>query len=80
MSKSEQTSTTANITSAYLAAAFFGALFAWPVMETLGRKITMQIASVIFLVGAVVMTAADHVLNMICEWSPDLGLTLNVVC
>jgi MFS family permease len=55
------------ITSAYLAAAFFGALFAWPLMETLGRKPTLQVASVIFLVGAVIMTAAESLLSMICE-------------
>jgi MFS family permease len=66
MTATEKTNTTANITSAYLAAAFFGALFAWPIMETLGRKITMQVASVIFLVGAVVMTAAETALSMIC--------------
>jgi hypothetical protein len=36
-------------------------------METLGRKPTLQVASVIFLVGAVIMTAAESLLSMICE-------------
>jgi hypothetical protein len=67
MTPAEQSATSANITSAYLAAAFFGALFAWPLMETLGRKPTLQVASVIFLVGAVIMTAAESLLSMICE-------------
>jgi predicted MFS family arabinose efflux permease len=67
MTPAQQSATSANITSAYLAAAFFGALFAWPLMETLGRKPTLQVASVIFLVGAVIMTAAESLLSMICE-------------
>ncbi|GFZ46100.1 Quinate transporter [Saitozyma sp. JCM 24511] len=65
MTAVQQSATSGNITSAYLAAAFFGALFAWPLMETLGRKPTLQVASVIFLVGAVIMTAAESLLSMI---------------
>jgi uncharacterized membrane protein len=67
MSAADQTNTSANLTSSYLAAAFFGALFAWPTMETLGRRFAIQIASVIFLIGAAVMTGASSQLSMICE-------------
>ena len=67
MTTAEQTSTSANLTSSYLAAAFFGALFAWPLMETAGRRVTIQVSSFIFVIGAIIMTAATHQISMICE-------------
>lgn len=67
MSKADQTNTSANLTSSYLAAAFFGALFCWPLMEIRGRRMAIQVASLVFSVGAIIMTAASHQLGMICE-------------
>ena len=70
MSKADQTNTSANLTSCYLAAAFFGALFCWPLMEFRGRRVAIQAASAVFLVGATIMTAASHQLSMICVSAP----------
>jgi MFS family permease len=64
MSLSQRTQETSNITSVYLAAGFFGALFAWPSSETLGRVRAMQLTSSIFLVGVVLMTATTSSLGM----------------
>lgn len=66
MPKAKQTSTSANLTSSYLAAAFFGAAAAWPCMEYLGRRWGLRIGSIIFLVGAAIMTAAQSNINYIC--------------
>ncbi|ADV23794.1 Hexose transport-related protein, putative [Cryptococcus gattii WM276] len=64
MSAGARTSNTANITSCYLAAGFFGALFAWPSSESLGRVRAMQVTSSIFLIGVVLMTATTSSLSM----------------
>ncbi|KAB2108734.1 putative quinate permease [Alternaria gaisen] len=64
MSASARTSNTSNITSSYLAAGFFGSLFAWPSSETLGRIRAMQVSCAMFLVGAVLMTATTSSLPM----------------
>jgi MFS family permease len=59
-----KTSTTSNLTSIYLAAGFFGSLFAWPSSETLGRVRAIQLTCAIFLVGAALMTATTSSLAM----------------
>jgi MFS family permease len=64
MSASSKTSTTSNLTSIYLAAGFFGSLFAWPSSETLGRVRAIQLTCAIFLVGAALMTATTSSLAM----------------
>lgn len=64
MSASARTSNTSNLTSVYLAAGFFGSLFAWPSSETLGRIRAMQVTCTVFLVGAILMTAATSSLPM----------------
>ncbi|CAI7581173.1 unnamed protein product [Penicillium viridicatum] len=64
MSASARTSTTSNLTSVYLAAGFFGSLFAWPSSETLGRIRAMQVTCIVFLVGAILMTATTSSLPM----------------
>ena len=66
MSKSAQTNASSNLTSVYLAGAFFGSLFAWPVMEYSGRRMILRISSVIFLVGALLMTVTNNQLSMMC--------------
>lgn len=67
MTADQKTSTSANLTSSYLAAAFFGALFAWPVMERLGRVWGLRVSSIIFLIGAAIMTASSSNLNEQCR-------------
>jgi MFS family permease len=64
MIPSQKTANTANLTSAYLAAGFFGALFAWPSSEFLGRIRAMQMSSVVFVLGAVLMVATTSSLSM----------------
>ena len=64
MSAAARKSTTSNITSSYLAAGFFGSLFAWPSSESLGRILAMQVNCSIFLVGAILMVATTSSLPM----------------
>lgn len=58
----------------YQAGCFFGALFAFPLAEKLGRKKTMIIASSVFLLGGTLMTAAMGNLNMIYGGRAIAGL------
>ncbi|KAJ4330373.1 hypothetical protein N0V87_010035 [Didymella glomerata] len=63
-----------NIVSTFQAGCFFGALFAFPLAEKLGRKKTMIIASSVFLIGGTLMTAAMGNLNMIYAGRAVAGL------
>ncbi|KAK6000875.1 hypothetical protein QM012_002958 [Aureobasidium pullulans] len=54
-----------NITSAFQAGAFFGALFCYFLTERVGRKWALQVNVVVFLVGAILMTVATHQLSFI---------------
>ncbi|CAI7580203.1 hypothetical protein N7533_009886 [Penicillium manginii] len=54
-----------NITSVFQAGAFFGAIFCFFFTERLGRKWALQINVFIFIIGAVLMTAATHQLGLI---------------
>ncbi|KAJ4312567.1 hypothetical protein N0V94_007383 [Neodidymelliopsis sp. IMI 364377] len=63
-----------NIVSTFQAGCFFGALFAFPLAEKLGRKKTMIIASSVFLLGGTLMTAARGSLNMIYGGRAVAGL------
>ena len=69
MTATQKTNESANITSAFLAAAFFGALFTWPLMESFGRRYVLQATSVIFNVGAILMTVTTGNLKMMCRLS-----------
>lgn len=60
-------SISSNITSAFQAGAFFGAIFCFLITERVGRKWALEVSSVIFVVGAVLMTAATSQLSYICE-------------
>lgn len=61
-------SISSNITSAFQAGAFFGAIFCFLITERVGRKWALEVSSVIFVVGAVLMTAATSQLSYICEF------------
>lgn len=50
-----------NIVIAYQAGAFFGALFAYPAGQLLGRRIGLMISAAVFVLGAGVMMAAANV-------------------
>ncbi|POY72808.1 hypothetical protein BMF94_4217 [Rhodotorula taiwanensis] len=50
----------ANIVSTYQGGCFFGSLLGYPLGQLLGRKMGLLISSIVFLLGAGVMLAADH--------------------
>ncbi|KAK7414330.1 hypothetical protein QQX98_006772 [Neonectria punicea] len=54
-----------NITSAFQAGAFFGAIFCFLITEKVGRKWALQANVVLFLIGAILMTAATGQLSYI---------------
>lgn len=56
------------------AGCFFGALFTFPIAEKFGRKKTMMLASLIFLLGGTLMTASHGNLNMIYVGRAIAGL------
>lgn len=62
-------SISSNITSVFQAGAFFGAIFCFLITERVGRKWALEVSSVIFVVGAVLMTAATSQLSYICEFN-----------
>lgn len=67
MSAAEQAATSSNITSCFQAAAFFGGLGSWLFNERFGRKPTLQASAIIFVIGAIMMTATSSSLALICE-------------
>ncbi|KFA63351.1 hypothetical protein S40285_01821 [Stachybotrys chlorohalonatus IBT 40285] len=54
-----------NIVSTFQAGCFFGALFTFPLAERLGRRKTILLASLVFLVGGTLMTAANGMMTLI---------------
>jgi MFS family permease len=50
---------TGAVVSVFTGGAFFGAFFAGPVGDRLGRKMTILVGAVVFLVGGALQTAAQ---------------------
>ncbi|KAI1105120.1 general substrate transporter [Jackrogersella minutella] len=48
------------VVSLFTGGAFFGAMFAGPAGDYLGRRLTIMLGAVIFLIGGAVQTAAQH--------------------
>ncbi|KAK3112940.1 hypothetical protein LTR53_010251 [Teratosphaeriaceae sp. CCFEE 6253] len=65
MSKAEQNNVNSNLTSIYSAGGFFGAFFMFFSLELLGRKATLIISDVVFVLGAIMCTAATHQLGLV---------------
>lgn len=63
-----------NIVSTFQAGCFFGALLTFPAAEKLGRKITIFIAAMVFLLGGTLMTAARGNMNLIIAGRAVAGL------
>lgn len=64
----EKNEISSNLTSIYSAGGFFGALFAYFSLELLGRRMTVIISDLVFLVGAVfctIGTVPSHSLGLI---------------
>ena len=49
------------IVSIFTGGAFFGAMFAGPVGDFLGRKLTILIGALVFLLGGGLQTGAQHI-------------------
>jgi sugar porter (SP) family MFS transporter len=63
-----------NITSAFQAGAFFGALFCFFTTERIGRKWALQVNVLVFILGAALMTATTENLSMIYAGRALTGL------
>ncbi|KAF8674908.1 Permeases of the major facilitator superfamily [Rhizoctonia solani] len=65
LSEDELAFTSSNIVSTYQAGCFFGCIAAFFIVETFGRRITLQCSSALFCLGAGLMLGAKHSLGMI---------------
>lgn len=74
VSKSTRDGIQANIVSTFQAGCFFGALLTFTIAEKIGRKRTVMIAGLVFLVGAALQTAARGSLNLIYAGRAIAGL------
>ncbi|KAK7959538.1 uncharacterized protein PG986_004392 [Apiospora aurea] len=63
-----------NIVSTFQAGCFFGALLSFPIAEKFGRRIAILCASLVFLLGATLMTASRGSLNLIYGGRAIAGL------
>ncbi|CAH0027639.1 unnamed protein product [Clonostachys rhizophaga] len=65
MLSGERDSTQANITSTFQVGCFFGSLLTFPFAEKFGRKKSIMLAAAIFIVGGVMMCAANGIVELI---------------
>ncbi|WOO82693.1 putative quinate permease [Vanrija pseudolonga] len=79
MTADEQKNYTTNLTATFTGSAFFGAVFAWPVMEAWGRKRPMQVSALLFNVGAILMTVTTHSLGMIFAGRAITGFAVGIL-
>ncbi|KAJ6438477.1 sugar transporter [Purpureocillium lavendulum] len=63
-----------NIVSTFQAGCFFGSLLTFPLAEKIGRRKAIFVAASVFIVGAVLMTAAHGVLAMLILGRAVAGL------
>ncbi|KAK7213115.1 hypothetical protein V2G26_020293 [Clonostachys chloroleuca] len=75
----EANNISSNITASFQAGAFFGAIFCFLITEKLGRKWALQIANVVFMIGAVIMTAATNQLSFIYAGRVLTGLACGAI-
>lgn len=79
MTAKQQTANTTNLTSTFTGSAWFGAVFAWPMMEAWGRKRPMQVSALLFNIGAILMTVTTHNLNMIYAGRAITGFSVGIL-
>ena len=72
--KSTRDTIQANIVSTFQAGCFFGALLTFPIAEKIGRRKTVMLAGLVFLLGGTLMTAAQGNLNLIYTGRAIAGL------
>ncbi|QRV85056.1 Sugar (and other) transporter [Ceratobasidium sp. AG-Ba] len=73
-SQHERDTLSGNIVSTFQAGTFFGSLLTFPLVEKYGRKKGMLAAGFVFMIGAVLMTAANGHLGMIYAGRGVAGL------
>ncbi|KAI1065741.1 hypothetical protein LB507_001359 [Fusarium sp. FIESC RH6] len=76
---SDQADISSNITATFQAGAFFGAIICFLITEKIGRKWALQANVVIFLVGAILMTAATHQLSYIYAGRALTGIACGAI-
>ncbi|KAF4463982.1 quinate permease [Fusarium albosuccineum] len=74
LEKTERDTIQGNIVSTFQAGCFFGALLTFPIAEKWGRRKTIMCASLIFLLGGTLMTAANGNMNMVIGGRAVAGL------
>ncbi|KAL4899830.1 hypothetical protein BDW74DRAFT_188860, partial [Aspergillus multicolor] len=77
--ESEAADISSNITSTFQAGAFFGAIFCFLLTEKVGRKWALQANTLVFLIGAIIMTAATHQLSYIYTGRALTGLACGAI-
>ncbi|KAF3349955.1 Quinate permease like protein [Verticillium longisporum] len=73
-SQSHRDTVQGNIVSTFQAGCFFGALLTFPLAEKWGRRKTVMLAALVFLIGGTLMTAAHGKLEMIIAGRAIAGL------
>ncbi|KAI1026009.1 hypothetical protein LB505_004540 [Fusarium chuoi] len=68
-----------NITATFQAGAFFGAIICFLITEKIGRKWALQANVVVFLIGAILMTAATHQLSYIYAGRALTGIACGAI-
>ncbi|KAL7414336.1 general substrate transporter [Mrakia frigida] len=76
---SQKAATSANIIAVFQAGAFFGAMFGFPLMERFGRKIALQVATMVFIVGAILQTVASTDIALIYAGRVLVGLGVGTI-
>jgi sugar porter (SP) family MFS transporter len=74
MEQSQRDTIQGNIVSTFQAGCFFGALLTFPSAEHFGRRLTIIAASLVFLLGGTLMTAAQGNMNLIVAGRAIAGL------
>jgi sugar porter (SP) family MFS transporter len=78
MPSGERDSTQANITSTFQVGCFFGSLLTFPFAEKFGRKKSIMLAAAIFIVGGVMMCAANGIVELIIAGRAVGGLGIGM--
>jgi MFS family permease len=63
-----------NIVSTFQAGAFFGSLLTFPLDEKYGRKKTVFLAAIVFIIGGTLMTASSGMLPLLITGRAVAGL------
>lgn len=63
-----------NIVSTFQAGCFFGSLLTFPLAERYGRKNTVFLAAIIFIIGGTLMTASHGMLGLLITGRAVAGL------